>query len=109
MNPKTKRGKELTAKRLKARYLIVVEGYNQKEAAKETGVSKVTMCKWMKRFKWDAQLIKGINKEGGLSAIMEDFFEYVENEANSTISKDLKGLWHKYDERLKSQFATSNP
>lgn len=104
MQSKIHKGKVLTGKRLKARYLIVIEGFSQKEAAECVKVSVQSMCKWVKKYNWKYQQLNEVNKSGGLNAIMDGFFKYVENNKNSTISKEMKGLWDKYEKGLKDKF-----
>jgi hypothetical protein len=79
-------GSEITSKRLRARYLIVVKGFSQKETANIVGVSTKTMCKWVSLYKWDDQQTKEVRQAGGLLSFMRLFFEYV----RSTTPEHLK-------------------
>jgi len=96
--------KETTAKRLKARYLIAVKGYSQKEAAKAVGVSCKTICKWVAKFNWKDAIDKNINKKGGLDAIMDGFFEYVRDNTDTAESDKINQLWINYKSRLATEF-----
>ncbi len=93
---------QLTAMRLKARYLIVVKGIMQKEVAGKIGVSEKTISSWNKKYNWKNQASKAIKRKGGIEAIMDGFFEYVENNTNMQMSQQTKALWAKYLQRLEA-------
>lgn len=98
------KSKDITAKRLKSRYLIAIKGYSQKEAAKVVGVSYKTMCNWVARFNWKDATEKNINKKGGIDAIMDGFFEYVRDNTNAAESNKINQLWSNYKLRLSLEF-----
>jgi len=85
--------REMTSKRLKARYLVIVKGYSKKEAAKIIGVSQKTMTAWSKKYKWNDEMTKDVKKEGGVSLFMEQFFIYVRS-TSPEFQKVIKNLWY---------------
>lgn len=93
INENKMKNREMTTKKLKARYLIIVKGYNQKEAAKIVGVSQKTMVIWVRKYKWNDEMTKNVNKEGGLNIFMELFFIYVRSVSSEHI-KIITSLWN---------------
>lgn len=92
-------GKELTSKRLKARHLIIVKGFQQKEAAQIVGVSPKTICHWVKKYKWKDGVEKEVRKMGGTSAVVEMFFEYVRSTQQPMV-EPIKKLWFAFMRKL---------
>ncbi|MEP7317119.1 MAG: hypothetical protein ABI921_00200 [Panacibacter sp.] len=88
-NPKSK---ELKAKRSKARYLIVMLGYTQKEAAAELGVSKTSMGIWAKKYRWIEYADKELKKQGGALTFFNDFMAYISSRAPH-LRKEVTELW----------------
>lgn len=85
--------RELTSKRLRARHLIVVKGYNQKETAEIIGVSYKTICVWNKKYEWGDAETTAIKKKGGLSVVMKEFYDYVRSSSPSLL-KPIVDLWN---------------
>ena len=102
MKMNTPKGRLTTSKRLKARHLIVVLGYTQKEASIVIGISQKTMCLWAQKYNWKDQISKDYEYKGGFKVIMEGFFAYVANNTNQPMSEDLKALWNNYIEPMNS-------
>ena len=86
------KNRQMTSKRLKARYLIIAKGYNQKEVAEIVGVSEKTMVAWVKKYKWKDEMTQNVKKEGGLNAFMELFFLYVRS-TSPQYQKIISSLW----------------
>ncbi len=82
-----------TSIRLRARYLIVVKGFSQKEAAEIVGVSKKTMNDWYKYYEWADDETKHVKRKGGLAVYMKDFFEYVRS-TSPELLKSVNSLWN---------------
>ena len=91
--------RELTSKRLRARHLIVIKGYSQKETAKIVGVSNKAICTWNKKYEWSDAETEAIKKKGGLSVVMKDFFIYVRS-TSPLLLKQITELWNGF---LKAQ------
>ena len=91
--------REIQAAQSKARYLIVVKGYEQKEAAKELGFSEKTMGKWSKKFGWKEKLFKDKPQSGGMKFFVTDFLKYVKT-AEPELHKDISELVTNYVSRL---------
>ncbi len=84
--------KAKTSQKNKARYLIIVKGFSQKEAAKVVGVSEKTMTAWAKKYNWQDAMLKVVKHKGGLNGFMEDFFIYVRSAAPALL-EDIKKHW----------------
>lgn len=82
----------MTSKRNKARHLVVVKGYSQKEAAEIVGVSEKSICVWAKRYNWRDAETKEVLQKGGLGVYMKLFFEYVRSTAPDLLTP-VKKLW----------------
>ncbi len=79
----------------KARYLIVVKGYEQKEAAKELGFSERTLSKWSMKFGWREKLFKDMPQSGGVKFFVNDFLKYV-RKTEPALHKDISQLLTSY-------------
>jgi len=88
MKPK----RELTSKRLRARHLLIVKGYSQKETAKIVECSEKTISTWVKLYKWKDEETKEVKKQGGLSVMMERFFTYIRSTSSEMVDP-VKNLW----------------
>ncbi|MEO7488824.1 MAG: hypothetical protein ABIU77_17065 [Ferruginibacter sp.] len=99
MNKGHPKSRELTSKRLRARHLIVVKGYNQKETAKIVGVSNKTICAWNEKYDWGDAETTAIKRKGGLSVVMKDFYDYVRS-SSPELLKPIMSLWNGF---LKAQ------
>ena len=87
--------RESLAAQSKARYLIVVKGYEQKEAAKELGFSEKTLSKWSKKLGWKEKLFKDMPQNGGVKFFVTDFLKYVKNTAPA-LHTDISQLLTNY-------------
>lgn len=88
-----KTSRELTSKKNRARYLIVVKGYSQKEAAQIVDVTEQTMVKWVEKYQWKDAMSKIIRQHSGLNGFMEVFFKYVQSAAPSLFN-EIKKQWN---------------
>ncbi len=84
--------KEQRSKRLRARHLIIVKGFSQKEAGKIVGVSEKTVSTWNKKYGWKEDGFKEMNKRGGLTVVMDNFFTYIRS-ASPDLLESVKKLW----------------
>ena len=96
---KKKLSDSILAKQLKAKYLIQVKGYNQKEVAEKLTVSEKTMSKWAKENGWQDELKKKYKLKGGFAELMEGFVKMVKLKAPG-MAKDVLKLWGKYLQEL---------
>jgi DNA-binding XRE family transcriptional regulator len=87
--------REQTAKKLKARYLIIVKGYSQKEASEIVGVTTKTMVQWVKKYNWNEEVTKEVVKAGGLLAFMKDFFAYIRS-TSPELLKAYASAWYSF-------------
>ena len=87
--------REIQAAQSKARYLIVVKGYEQKEATKELGFSEKTMGKWSKKFGWREKLFKDKPQSGGMKFFVTDFLKYIKA-IKPELHKDISELLTNY-------------
>lgn len=99
---------KLVAKRLKARYLIVVKGIQQNEVAKIVGVSKVTVCVWNKKYNWKDQAEKALNRKGGIDVIMDEFKAYLRSCDTSLVEKFEKH-WQGFIKGLEKEYEAIRP
>lgn len=97
-----KKNKEMASKKRQAVHLFVVKGYPQNEIAKILGVSAKTISLWGKKYKWHDQITNEINLEGGASALMKRFFNYVQIIKPDAVDS-FKILWNAF---LKSEEKT---
>lgn len=87
-----KNTRSTTSQKNKARYLIIVKGFSQKEAANIVGVTEKTMTAWSKKYKWQDAMTKVVKQKGGLNGFMEGFFTYVRSAAPMLLT-DIKKHW----------------
>ncbi len=83
---------EMASKKREAAHLFIVKGLSQKEIAKIIGVSEVTMIAWKRKYKWDDKVIGDLNIQGGVSALMNRFFDYVQSTKPVALG-GFKNLW----------------
>jgi predicted transcriptional regulator len=88
--------KVLAEKRLVARDLIFIKGLNQKDAAREVGISEKTMSKWLKKYKCNDSASKAIRKMGGLEIAINEFFDHIEAAEGPVIRGMVKQHWLNY-------------
>lgn len=97
------RSRKMVSKLLKARYLVIVKGFNQKEVSEIVGVSQKTLSQWAIKYKWNDEITKEIKNLGGLNVFMDLFFMYVQ-EISPEQQKDVKNLWYgfmkKYEKKI---------
>ena len=103
--PRLKNGNssDATARRLKARYYVLIKGDSQKEAGIRVGVSEKSICVWAKAGKWNDKKFNGIKKVGGIETIMQDFFIVVLSK-DPRLYKKVTELWNGYLQQVKDEF-----
>jgi DNA-binding XRE family transcriptional regulator len=87
------KNREMVSRLLKARYLVIIKGYSQKEVSKIVGVSEKTMSTWSKKYKWNDVITRDVKNLGGLNVFMELFFMYV-NDTSPEQQKTVMNLWY---------------
>ena len=90
MPPLTK--KELLTKKKQAVNMFIVKGLSQKEIARLLNLSETTLSKWAIKYDWKEGYSKKINRMGGVSALMKNFFEYVRQIKPEAVDS-FKSLW----------------
>ena len=95
--------REMATKKRQAAHLFLIKGLLQKEIAKIIGVSEVTMTKWKRQYKWDDRSIGDVNIQGGVSTLMNRFFDYVQTTKPAVLG-DFKLLWNGFLEKEENNF-----
>jgi transposase len=95
----------IETKKFFANYLIIVKGYQQKEAGKILSVSEKTMSLWSKKYDWKKK--RELQKDIKINekSLIDGFFRYVEK-FNMPLYKPLKFSWSDYLLRLELQIDT---
>lgn len=96
MDTKKRSLTQYAAIRLKARYMVIVQGHTQKDVSKILSVSEKTLSEWSNRYNWKSANDKMINRKGGFEAIMEGFFQFMESTTNKQTSLKTKAVWCNY-------------
>lgn len=83
----------------KAQYMILVQGIKQKEVSKMLGISERTLTEWAKKCNWKQER-KAIVDKGGLEAIIEGYFELLEERTSLQNRVKMKAIWVEYLQKL---------
>lgn len=78
-----------------ARHLVIVLGYNQKEASRIVGVAQKTLCGWSKKYEWKSI----VEKTTAIRVMLNNFLRYVSATAPHNYD-DIKNLSAKYINHL---------
>ncbi|WP_315819223.1 helix-turn-helix domain-containing protein [Paraflavitalea speifideaquila] len=93
----------MVGKRLKARWLITVEGFTCKDAASAIDVSYKTVLKWYHRYQWKDAKKGAIEETGGFHLYFGYFLNYVRS-TNPSIHNQVKDLWFAYLKKLQDRY-----